>query len=1757
MANVGTSTVAYATQQPTGSLVFIASDGTACVLWHDGTNQKFSYSSSPYSSWTTTTLITGLNMALGGKFRAGSDNIDVVSGGSANVRGNYFPLTKIGATYSLGTSNVITGTTAIGTTAVGNVMSYAGQDPQGRHWIVVGGASTYTAETGYFSPANSPTSTGWTASPTTAVAQTGDVNLPAGDQIGNFILRIWWNGTALQYSRADNSAASVGAWATAATIPNLTGSPNASSRVVFRALSSTQALLVYSTASGIYAQTYNPATNTFSTATQLSTNASDRHPTIVTNKEGDAWVLWCSFAAANSYALVYKKWNGSAWDGSATTLVASGTNIANPNAGWGAGGTAGVTYTVGTANPFTVGWATFSTIITSTRTIPATAVLSREAWFNSAYHHKKQITIPHASVSGGSDLSSFPLLISMTDADLKSVANGGNVQNGSGFDIIFTNNQETAKLDHEIERYIATTGEIEMWVRIPTLSVSQDTALFLYYDNSAISTSQENKTGVWDSNFKGVYHLGNGTTLSAVDSTSNANNGTNSGVTATAGQIDGGGNFNGSSYITLPSTGLPTAANPWTMQNWLQIAANPSTTPTVITFAGNVGALYLTNTSVLHGYTGVDITGSALTLSSQHQMALTYDGTTLTLYQDGVVVASTTTTPNVPAGGGAIGANTDTTHPVTAIIDEVRISSVARSASWIATEYSNQSSPGTFQSVAGTRTGERVIAASASVGSATTRIVLATCALLATKTRTIPTVLRLSVSSSGMIVDPAGTVVHLRGLNTAGLEFGDGLSDITQARINALARVFSMNLWRLAINVSWWNNNVLMTDGVTHYQAWIQQVIGWMKAAGCYVEIDPTTYVTIPPNNSSAYCNTFGNPPESVVASDTFTRANNASSWGTASDGKTWTNLGAAATLSIASNEGVLAGSGSSNVFMRLGSGTASDQFALVRFSRTQTTLLYSGITLRFTDANNWYLCYVGSSQIFIDKTVGGTYTNLASASKTFTNGTFYWLRAEVIGTTLHVRAWADGSTEPTTWDIAITDSALASGGYGLFGQMNTSDSIQFDTFSVKTPVTVCITSQDTLNNPPWTDAQIISATNTFYDSFIPLYQNDNALLYDAINEPRYVPAVTDPTTVSNAIINHIQTLAPNALIFVYGDGTDALPLSDIYPQSNLVWDYHIYDDVSWTWQNKLTYWQSVWDYAHTNHHAVSVGEWNAGTTNDPNGFGEAIANLSSVQGIGNTYYYEGNLLLGDNTTLTAEGVITQAVFQIIASGSDGRIIPTTVTLGIPASARTIPASGALLASPTRTVSTTVALIATRTRTMAASGALLASITRSIPLSAAVIATRTRTVIASGALIATSTRTLPNTTPLLNTSTRTILTSGALLKQASRSIPMSAALSITRIVPTSGALSLTSARTLGASSALVLTQTRQAGVSSALLATTTRSVPITSALIGQVSRSIPATGALSITRIIPTSAAFLLASSRSIPASTALLSTRTRTISSSVALLSTFSRVGALSTALLASLSRSIGASAALIGTRTRTITTDAALSLTGTTTRTIPVTGVLIATRSRSIGTSAALGLSNLNRTVPTSVAFLSQASRGVSVTSALIQQANRDIGASTPLQVTASRQVTASVALISQASRSIPLDAALIATLTRTSSETVALIATLSRTLSTDVALTLPGSHFRGIPCSATLSGGSRVIPVTLALKGTQTSSIPCAVSISLPIQGLQIGIPASTALQSTSTRFVVCMVALLASNATVRFRSGVADVRVRSGTANIIIK
>lgn len=214
-------------------------------------------------------------------------------------------------------------------------------------------------------------------------------------------------------------------------------------------------------------------------------------------------------------------------------------------------------------------------------------------WYDAGWDYRKAITIDSSKVSGDGNLNDFPLLVSLTDANLKTVANGGHVQNANGYDIIFTNQAGDTKLDHELEGYDAMTGTITMWVRIPTLSVSVDTVIYIYYGNNSITTFQESEAGVWDSNFKMVQHLHeisiNGV-AGHIDSTGNANNGTpynfgtSSYTTTNASGIIGGADaFDGADdYVDFGSAESLNIAGAVSVSMWLRPIAIPASTKVII-----------------------------------------------------------------------------------------------------------------------------------------------------------------------------------------------------------------------------------------------------------------------------------------------------------------------------------------------------------------------------------------------------------------------------------------------------------------------------------------------------------------------------------------------------------------------------------------------------------------------------------------------------------------------------------------------------------------------------------------------------------------------------------------------------------------------------------------------------------------------------------------------------------------------------------------------------------------------------------------------------------------------------------------------------------------------------------------------------------------------------------------------------------------------------------------------------------------------
>lgn len=345
--------------------------------------------------------------------------------------------------------------------------------------------------------------------------------------------------------------------------------------------------------------------------------------------------------------------------------------------------------------------------------------------FASGYCYRKKVTIDSDQVSGSADLTNFPVLISVTDADLRTVANNGNVEDANGHDITFTTSDGTTGLNHEIISYTATTGAYVAWVNVPTVSYNSDTEIYMYYGNSGVS-GDPSTTATWNSDYVAVWHLEedpNGDVAGSIlDATSNNNDGQPQGTMTTAdqvaGQIGSAIDFDGTDdYITVPdAASLQVTDNTITLSAWVDTEGDLDNDEGFILKGANNDESYMLGTNdagasneQIRGRinnSGNNFQGGQISTTAWSYAVVVYDGTNVIGYVDGVQQFSSAFSTNIDAGIGEavlLGTRADLTGTrfFEGILDELRISEAAHTAGWVTTEYNNQSSPSTFYTFSG------------------------------------------------------------------------------------------------------------------------------------------------------------------------------------------------------------------------------------------------------------------------------------------------------------------------------------------------------------------------------------------------------------------------------------------------------------------------------------------------------------------------------------------------------------------------------------------------------------------------------------------------------------------------------------------------------------------------------------------------------------------------------------------------------------------------------------------------------------------------------------------------------------------------------------------------------------------------------------------------------------------------------------------------------------------------------------------------
>ncbi len=332
-------------------------------------------------------------------------------------------------------------------------------------------------------------------------------------------------------------------------------------------------------------------------------------------------------------------------------------------------------------------------------------------WFDTDWNCRVPITVNANQVP--SMQTDFPFLFNSTVPEFVDAQSLG-----QDFRFVL---QDKTQLKYEIQDFDSGTNTLIAWTKVPSIEVG--TLIYLYFNNPT-ATDNQDPAAVYDSNYKAVWHM-NETVFgidSIKDSTSNNNDGDPSpGITSTTGQIGRAINFDGNSVVAVfvsPSLDIfgPTAEI--TLEGWMKtndiaiphlggMICHPvgPTWPT----AGEFAQYCLRQANSRFQYFSDPIStmdlasaNGTISIGPFFHLAATYSSSTnmIKLYRDGSLLATkssvtalwTSSTEDILLGRD----HSSLDEFFDGILDELRVSDIARSDDFIETEFNNQSAPETF-----------------------------------------------------------------------------------------------------------------------------------------------------------------------------------------------------------------------------------------------------------------------------------------------------------------------------------------------------------------------------------------------------------------------------------------------------------------------------------------------------------------------------------------------------------------------------------------------------------------------------------------------------------------------------------------------------------------------------------------------------------------------------------------------------------------------------------------------------------------------------------------------------------------------------------------------------------------------------------------------------------------------------------------------------------------------------------------------------
>jgi biopolymer transport protein ExbB len=313
---------------------------------------------------------------------------------------------------------------------------------------------------------------------------------------------------------------------------------------------------------------------------------------------------------------------------------------------------------------------------------PATA----RAWWNSDWSQRKKITIDTGSTGLPltQALVEVPILIRLHDGNFPFLA-----VKSDGSDLRFIAGDDKTPLSFHIEKFDPLLNEAFIWVKVSELKPGAATSLWLYYGNSgAGATRIDDVKGTYDQNSVLVYHFSE-RGQPAADATSKNNNATNPGTPADGSMIALGLRLDGKKPVTVPNSSSLTWNNGavLTWSAWVKFGAPQ---PDAILFnrveSGRAFSIGLDrNTPFVEVVTASgkfrSPAGAAVSTTGWKHLALTADGSKLTLFLDGELYSSLAA--SLPALSSPLNIGGNGSNAFVGDIDELHLASVARSPEYV------------------------------------------------------------------------------------------------------------------------------------------------------------------------------------------------------------------------------------------------------------------------------------------------------------------------------------------------------------------------------------------------------------------------------------------------------------------------------------------------------------------------------------------------------------------------------------------------------------------------------------------------------------------------------------------------------------------------------------------------------------------------------------------------------------------------------------------------------------------------------------------------------------------------------------------------------------------------------------------------------------------------------------------------------------------------------------------------------------------